>query len=112
MNLEQEINKNAKEMLDHLMESEFIASFVNVDIETGEYIRDIKEADDLEIDFEIRESMLSAIGECAEKAANAKSAVEMRAALLAVHTICESKAELEVLGRNVKNVIAKLGGRE
>ena len=85
MNLEQEINKNAKEMLDHLMESEFIASFVNVDIETGEYIRDIKEADDLEIDFEIRESMLSAIGECAEKAANAKSAVEMRAALLAVH---------------------------
>ena len=36
----------------------------------------------------------------------------MRAALLAVHTICESKAELEVLGRNVKNVIAKLGGRE
>lgn len=112
MSFKQEINKNAKEILDHLMESEFIASFVNVDIETGEYIRDIKEADDLEIDFEIRDSMLSALGECAEKAANAKSAVEMRAALLAVHTICESKAELEVLGRNVKNVIAKLGGRE
>lgn len=112
MNLEQEINKNAKEMLDHLMESKFIASFVNVDIETGEYIRDIKEADGLEIDFEIRDSMLSALGEYAGKAANAKSAAEMRAALLAVHTICESKAELEVLGRNVKNVIAKLGGRE
>ena len=112
MSFKQEINKQENKILDHLMESKFIASFAEVDSETGEYTRDIKEADDLEIDFEIRNSILSTIGECAEKAARAKSATEMRAALLAVHTICESTAELEVLGRNVKNVIAKLGGRE
>ena len=67
MSFKQEINKQEKEILDHLMESKFIASFTEVDSETGEYIRDIKEADDLEIDFEVRDSMLSAIGECAER---------------------------------------------
>jgi hypothetical protein len=46
MSFKQEINKQEKEILDHLMESKFIASFTEVDSETGEYIRDIKEADE------------------------------------------------------------------
>lgn len=112
MSFKQEINKQEKEMLDHLMKSKFIASFVRVDIETGEYTRDIKEADDLEIDFKIRDSMLHAIGECAERAADANSAAEMRAALIAIYTVCEGASELEVLGRNIEKVIATLGGKK
>ena len=112
MSFKQEITKQEKEILDHLMESKFIASFTEVDSETGEYIRDIKEADDLEIDFEVRDSMLSAIGECAERAANANSAAGMRAALITIYTVCEGAPELEVLGRNIKKVIATLGGKK
>ena len=112
MSFKQEINKQEKEILDHLMESKFIASFTEVDSETGEYIRDIKEADDLEIDFKIRDSMLSAIGECAERAAVANSAAKMRAALIAVYTVCEGASELEVLGRNIEKVIATLRGKK
>lgn len=112
MSFKQEINKQEKEILDHLMESKFIASFTEVDSETGEYIRDIKEADDLEIDFKIRDSMLSAIGECAERAADANSAAKMRAALIAVYTVCEGASELEVLGRNIEKVIATLRGKK
>ena len=112
MSFKQEINKQEKEILDHLMESKFISSFAEVDSETGEYIRDIKEADNLEIDFVIRGSMLSTIGECAKRAADSDSAVEMRAALIAVYTACEGAPELESLGRNIEKVIATLGGKK
>ena len=40
MSFKQEINKQEKEILDHLMESKFIASFTEVDSETGEYKSD------------------------------------------------------------------------
>lgn len=56
--------------------------------------------------------MLNAIGECAERAAYANSAAGMRAALIAVYTVCEGTSELEVLGRNIKKVIATLGGKK
>lgn len=47
------INKNLEDRLHHLCESEFIASFDQMDLQTHEYMRDISEADTLVRSLEI-----------------------------------------------------------
>lgn len=47
------VNKNLEDRLRHLCESEFIASFDQMDLQTHEYMRDISEADKLVYTLEI-----------------------------------------------------------
>lgn len=47
------VNKNLEDRLRHLCESEFIASFDQMDLQTHEYMRDISEADQLVRSLEI-----------------------------------------------------------
>ena len=46
------VNKNLEDRLRHLRESEFIASFDQMDLQTHEYMRDISEADKLVCNLE------------------------------------------------------------
>ncbi len=47
------VNKNLEDRLRHLCESEFIASFDQMDLQTHEYMRDISDADKLVSNLEI-----------------------------------------------------------